>query len=223
MPFRVIAFLAALTCLLPTGQARAQDTRQAAWTGATSASLTLYREPSAASATARVIPPGTEVDVFRRRGEWLEIRTRDASALEGWVSYDGVRRVAQPASQASRPAQASGQAAGGAPPPPPAQSGGFFSNLARGVTRLLGGSPPASQQGTVTVGVRGLAAEDLAAATPDPAEVERMEGYRASRDQAYQFASRSRLAAQTVDYLPESSSAGAAGEPPGAAAGAQDR
>ncbi|MDX1431861.1 MAG: SH3 domain-containing protein, partial [Gammaproteobacteria bacterium] len=58
------------------------------------------------------------------------------------------------------------------------------------------------QQGTVTVGVRGLAAEDLAAARPDQAELEKMESYRASRDQAYQFASRGRLSAQTVDYLP---------------------
>ncbi|MDX1434535.1 MAG: peptidoglycan-binding domain-containing protein, partial [Gammaproteobacteria bacterium] len=40
--------------------------RRAAWTGSAATSLTLYSRPQAASATARVLPAGTAVDVFRR-------------------------------------------------------------------------------------------------------------------------------------------------------------
>ena len=83
-----------------TGRARgapAPGARQPAWTGAASAALTLYARPAASSATARVLPAGTELDVYRRQGEWLEIRTRDGRGLQGWVSYAGVHRIEQAA------------------------------------------------------------------------------------------------------------------------------
>ncbi len=53
----------------------------------------------------------------------------------------------------------------------------------------------------MTVGIRGLAAEDLAATIPDPGEVEKMEGFRADRDQAFRFASEEQLRAQSIEYL----------------------
>ena len=82
------------------------------------------------------------------------------------------------------------------------ESGGFFANLSRGISRLLGGSREAPRdQGNVTVGIRGLAPEDLAATIPDPGELEEMEGYRADRDAGYRFAGVEQLTAQTVDYL----------------------
>ena len=108
---------------------------------------------------------------------------RDSGA-EGWVKQVSVRALTSTAPAAKKE-----------------NSGGFFANLARGVTRLLGGSSDDSQdQGNVTVGIRGLAAEDLAAAIPDPIELEKMESYRADRDQAFRFAGEERLTAQTIEY-----------------------
>jgi hypothetical protein len=69
---------------------------------------------------------------------------------------------------------------------------------------LLGGSSDAPQnQGSVTVGIRGLTPEDLTSAIPDPAELDKMEGFRADRDQAFRFAGEEHLTAQTVEYIVE--------------------
>jgi hypothetical protein len=149
--------------------------------------------PSEASASKQRLEKNTPLEVIRRQGPWLEVRVKN-SRSEGWVKQVSVRAAAEAASAPSK-----------------SESGGFFANLARGVSRLLGGSSNAPQdQGNVTVGIRGLAPEDLASAVPNPGELDKMESFRADRDQAFRFASEERLTAQTIEYIP-APSAGSGG------------
>ncbi len=167
------------------GQAGAEKRkRKAAWQGRTVADSLLRIAPSGASASKQRLARGTELEVIRRLGAWLEVRVT-SSGSGGWVKQSSVGAATKTTSA-----------------PRKKKSGGFFANLSRGISRLLGGSSDAPQdQGNVTVGIRGLAAEDLAAAIPDPGEVEKMESFRADRDQAYRFASEEKLTAQSIDYL----------------------
>ena len=52
----------------------------------------------------------------------------------------------------------------------------------------------------VTTGVRGLDAEQLATAQPNPAELQKLEGFAADRGAAEKFASQGKLSARPVDY-----------------------
>ena len=176
--------------------------RKAAWQGQTVSDSLLRIAPSGASASKQRLAKGTQLEVIRRQGAWLEVRLA-GSATEGWVKQVSVR----PAAEATAA-------------PEKKKSGGFFANLARGVTRLLGGSSQAPQdQGNVTVGIRGLAPEDLMAAIPDPGELDKMEGFRADRDQAFRFAGEERLTAQTVEYL---QAPGSRSQSPAVSAGRDD-
>lgn len=167
--------------------------RPAAWQGEVVSALPLRIAPSGASASTQQLAEGTALEVIRRQGAWLEVRVRDSGA-EGWVKQVGVRPVGQTAAA-----------------PKKKSSGGFFANLARGVTRLLGGASDEPQdQGTVTVGIRGLSPEDLETTIPDAGELERMEGFRADRDQAFRFAAEEQLTVQTIDYLPSPQPGGGA-------------
>ena len=56
---------------------------------------------------------------------------------------------------------------------------------------------------TATVGIRGLSAEDIANAQPNPAAVTQAEKMRLSADQARQFASTAPLKPRSVEALPE--------------------
>jgi peptidoglycan hydrolase-like protein with peptidoglycan-binding domain len=173
-----------------TGSAVAQPaarpgTRKAAWQGQTISDALLRIAPSDSSVSRQRLAKGTELAVIRRQGAWLEVRVEGGGA-EGWVKQVSVR------------------AAETATAPSKTESGGFFANLARGVSRLLGGASETPQdQGNVTVGIRGLAPEDLASAVPNPGELDKMESFRADRDQAYRFASAEKLTAQTIEYIPD--------------------
>ena len=167
------------------GQAAGEKSkRKATWQGRTVADSLLRIAPSGASASKQRLVKGTELEVIRRQGAWLEVRVKN-SGSEGWVKQSSVRAATETASAPSKK-----------------KSGGFFANLSRGIARLLGGASDAPQdQGNVTVGIRGLAAEDLAATIPDPGEVDKMESFRADRDQAFRFASEEQLTAQSIEYL----------------------
>ena len=180
-----------------TAAAARTSRRKAAWRGTLISDALLRVAPSDASASTQSISEGTSVDVIRRQGRWLEVRLEDDGA-EGWVKQASVRAATDTATAPARE-----------------EGGGFFAGLSRGITRLLGGASDAPRdQGSVTVGIRGLAPEDLASTIPDPAELEEMESYRADDQQALRFAAEERLSAQTVDYL---DSATAASPAPGAA------
>jgi peptidoglycan hydrolase-like protein with peptidoglycan-binding domain len=159
--------------------------RKAAWQGEIVSDALLRVAPSGSSVSKQRLAKGTRLDVIRRQGAWLEVRLGD-SGSEGWVKQASVRAVSDTASAPSKKKK----------------SGGFFASLARGVSRLLGGSSDTPEdQGSVTVGIRGLAPEDLASTIPDPGELDRMESYRADQDQAFRFASEEQLTTQTIEYL----------------------
>ena len=67
---------------------------------------------------------------------------------------------------------------------------------------LFGGNSGANTTtATSTVGIRGLDAEDIAKAQPNPAAVGRVEGMRVNADQARQFASSASLQARDVPAM----------------------
>jgi peptidoglycan hydrolase-like protein with peptidoglycan-binding domain len=182
--------------------APAKAPRKAAWQGSTIADSLLRIAPSGASTSKQRLPKGTQLEVIRRQGAWLEVRVK-ASGSEGWVKQSSVRGAETAAAPSKKK-----------------KSGGFFANLSRGISRLLGGSREEPRdQGNVTVGIRGLAPEDLAATIPDPAELDKMEGFRADRDQAYRFAGEEQLTAQSVEYIEP---AGTAGSAPASSGGRED-
>lgn len=70
-----------------------------------------------------------------------------------------------------------------------------------GVNQLLSVARTGSSGRTVTTGVKGLSAEQIRNARPDPQEVERMKSYGVSSAQAQEFARNSRLSARQVPDL----------------------
>lgn len=71
----------------------------------------------------------------------------------------------------------------------------------RGLGGLFGSGSGPTTTATSTVGIRGLGAEDIANAQPNPAAVGRAEGLRVNADQARQFASASSLQPREVPAL----------------------
>jgi hypothetical protein len=112
-----------------------------------------------------------------RKGSWVKVRTPQGAA--GWVHMFDL-----------------GAQAGTAP-----ASGGATSGL-RSLGGLFGGSG-STTTATSTVGIRGLGAEDIANAQPNPTAVRDAEKLRVSAEQAQRFASASALRTQRVEPLPE--------------------
>jgi hypothetical protein len=87
----------------------------------------------------------------------------------------------------------------------------------RGITSLFNrnSAGTATTLPTSTIGIRGLGAEDIANAQPNPAAVGQMEALRLDEAQARSFAAGASLSAVAVDPLPAPARA------PGAAAGTE--
>lgn len=67
-----------------------------------------------------------------------------------------------------------------------------------GVNQLLSVAKTGSSGNTVTTGVKGLSAEQIKNARPNPQEVQRMKSYGASSEDAQRFARSNRLEARSV-------------------------
>jgi hypothetical protein len=72
-----------------------------------------------------------------------------------------------------------------------------------GVSQLLNVARTGSSGTQVTTGVRGLDADKLANARPNPSELAKMNGFAASRELAQGFAAQGPLQPQRVDYPKE--------------------
>ncbi|HQY38473.1 MAG TPA: SH3 domain-containing protein [Giesbergeria sp.] len=168
------------------------------WLHAAALALSLLAAPAQAQQDAAVIKRATDLregpaqtsaslgalaadsSVSRtgeRKGSWVKVQTPQGAA--GWVHMFDL-----------------GAQAGSAP-----ASGSATSGL-RSLGGLFGGSG-STTTATSTVGIRGLGAEDIANAQPNPAAVKDAEKLRVSSEQAQRFASASALRAQRVDPLPE--------------------
>ncbi|CAN5406042.1 hypothetical protein BH11PSE7_BH11PSE7_23850 [soil metagenome] len=115
-----------------------------------------------------------------RQGPWIKVNT--AGGATGWVHMFDV-----------------------ASPNAPAQGGNAAAGALRGITSFFNkgsAQAPANSYATSTVGIRGLGAEDIANAQPNPAAVGRAEALRLDAGQARQFAMQASLNVQNVEPLP---------------------
>ncbi len=115
-----------------------------------------------------------------RQGPWIKVST--AAGTVGWLHMFDV----------------------GAPNTP--SQGNAAAGALRGLTSFFNkgsAQAPAANLATSTVGIRGLGAEDIANAQPNPAAVGRIEAMRQDAGQARQFATEAALSSQTVTALPE--------------------
>lgn len=119
----------------------------------------------------------------QRKGPWTKVQTQQG--ISGWVHmFD----LGPQAGSAAAPSGAGGNAA----------AGGL-----RSLGGLFGGSSGSQTTATSTIGLRGLGAEDIANAQPNPAAVGQAENLRVSGDQARQFAASAALQPRQIAPLAE--------------------
>lgn len=112
-----------------------------------------------------------------RKGPWTRVSTPQGAT--GWVHMFDL-----------------GPQSGSAAPANNAATSGL-----RGLGGLFGGNSGPTTTATSTVGIRGLGAEDIANAQPNPAAVGQAEGLRVNADQARQFATTASLQPRAVPPL----------------------
>jgi hypothetical protein len=146
----------------------------------------LRESPSDTSRSLASLPAQTAlVRLALRQGPWLQVKT--TSGDTGWVHMFDIGNVPV-ASQTSN--AATGALRG-------------LSNFFNRGSASGGGSAAA----TSTIGIRGLGAEDLATAQPNPPAVAKMEGLRIDAVQANRFAASVAWTARPVAALPEPAAA----------------
>jgi hypothetical protein len=130
----------------------------------------LKQEPASDAATVAALAENTAVEVLERKSGWTRVK---AGAGEGWVRMLSLRF------------------GGGAAAAKPG---------ATGISQLFNVARTGSSGTQVTTGVRGLDAEQLATAQPNPAELAKLGAFAADRDAAARFAAQGKLDAQSVAY-----------------------
>jgi hypothetical protein len=146
----------------------------AAETGYTLTALEIKDKPFLDAATVATLPAKTPVEIVTRQGAWMQIKTSKAGQ-QGWVRMLSVRL--------------------GSPDRKPASGGNLLSSL------VAAARPRPATASTVTTGVRGFSEEDLANASPNAAEVEKMKSFAASAPQAEQFARGGKLESRPLAYF----------------------
>jgi len=132
----------------------------------------LHEEPRADARVMSQLKAGVTGEVIGKQGVWVNLKT---PAGTGWVMSFNVRF----ASEANAP------------------SGG--GGTASALNRLI--SPRQKPATTATIGIRGLEAEDLKAASFDSQQMTLLEKFATSRQDAESAARASGLNAVRVDYL----------------------
>ena len=141
--------------------------------GATVKAEELKAEPFRDAKTIGKLAAGDKVDILKKDGGWLQVKSTKGS---GWVHMLSIRR------SAARKVSAAAEVAGLA---------GLASGRA-GTGRVV-----------ATTGIRGLDEEELKAAQFNESEVKLAESYVTSRVDAQKFASKGKLVARKMDYLPD--------------------
>jgi hypothetical protein len=136
--------------------------------------------PAESGASVAPLPANTVVTrSSERKGAWTKVSTQQGAT--GWVHMFDL-----------------GPQAGSATGTSNAATGGL-----RGLGGLFGGNSGSTTTATSTVGIRGLGAEDIANAQPNPVAVGQAEGLRVNADQARRFASTASLKSREVPPLAE--------------------
>ena len=142
-------------------------------TGTTRSAVELMDTPFRDAKQTGQLAANAVVEIIERRGGWLQIK---GQGKKGWVRLHQVR---------------AGEAAQGK------QSGDGLSML-----KNVSKTGRSGSQGIVaTTGIRGLSAEELKSAKPDPQAVSSMEAHRASDATARSYASSAGLKDQNVPFL----------------------
>jgi len=133
----------------------------------------LKQAPATDAETLAALEENAAVQTEERRGGWIRVKT-DAGAT-GWVKFLALRFSGASSAKAGD----------------------------SGVSQLFNVARGGTSGSQVTTGVRGLDAQDISAAQPNAAAVQRMDGFAVSADEAGRFAAEGPLQAQRVDYPPE--------------------
>jgi hypothetical protein len=158
------AFVAALVLALGCGVAVAQPAY-------TVRDVAVKKEPYDDATTVGKLAERAQVEVTKRLGGWVEIRS---TTVSGWVRMLSVRM--------------------GSP--------GETRTGSSGLGSLFGFARSGGSGASVTTGVRGLDKEQIQNAQPNLAELQKLQGFAVSKQDAQAFAGADpRLAPQRVDYL----------------------
>jgi hypothetical protein len=148
----------------------------AAETGYTLKATEVKDKPFLDANTLATLPEKTTVEILTRQGAWMQIKAADIK--QGWIRMLSVRL--------------------GNPDQKLRDTSSLLSALA------IGSRPRPATTSTVTTGVRGFSEEDLANAKPNAGEVEKMNGFAATAEEATKLAESGKLAARPVAYFDES-------------------
>ena len=143
-------------------------------TGTTRSAVDLMATPYRDAKPAGQLPANTTVDILERQGGWMRI---SAKGKTGWAKLHQVRVGEGPGAK---------------------KSGGLA------VLKNVGQTGRSGSQGIVaTTGIRGMSAEELKNAKPDPAAVKTIERYRVNANQAREYAKEAGLKEANVPALPK--------------------
>lgn len=143
-------------------------------TGRTRVDADLMAAPYRDAKSAGNLPGNTHVDVLERKGSWVHVT---ASGKDGWMRLHQVRI-----------------------------GDGTEQKGSSGISALwnIGTTGRSGTQGIVaTTGVRGMSADQLKNAKPDPKQLEKLEQYRASDAQARDLAKAGGLKEKDIAFLPK--------------------
>jgi len=156
-----------------TASAKPADTYTTSETGSTRTTVNLMAGPYSDAKPAGQLPPNTSVQILERRGGWMRISGKGKT---GWAKLFQVRTGTGPEAQKSGEGLA--------------------------ILRNIGETGRSGSQGIVaTTGIRGLSAEDLKTAKPNPQAVAAMDAYGASDSTARQYAQSAGLKEKIVPFL----------------------
>ncbi len=145
-------------------------------TGTTRSAAELMATPYRDAKSAGQLPANTKVDILERRGGWLKIT---AQGKTGWAKLHQVRTGVGPEGRSSGEGLA--------------------------ILKNVGQTGRSGSQGIVaTTGIRGMSAEELKNAKPDPAAVKKVDGYSVTASQARDYAKAAGLKEKNVPPLPKS-------------------
>ena len=133
----------------------------------------LKKEPATDAPSVAALAEGVKVEALERKGGWTRVKAEGGA--EGWVRMLQLRYSA----------------------------GGEAKQGDSGVAQLLNVARTGTSGTQVTTGVRGLDADQLAKAQPNPGELAKMTGYAAGADSAAGFAAQGALQPRRVDYPKE--------------------
>lgn len=130
----------------------------------------LKAKPLLDAATVKSLPADTPLSVLGNEGGWSQVKTQDGA--QGWVRLLNVRLKA---------------------------AGESGSNLGRSLGEIGNVARTGSTKGAATTGAKGLSREEVTNATPNMAELRKMEGFKSTPAAAERFAKAQKLKAQEVE------------------------